>query len=117
MCILYLDDYKTLERNEGKRHIGVPDHGGIQRIIQTGAIATALGDEGKVFSDKFDVVFAQYYITPPTVRAIRPEETKCIEEYRKEAQAGMMVDLISSRSRRLTDGNADGRKNAQEKCC
>lgn len=71
-----------------KRHIGTPDHGGVQRIIQTGTIAPSLGDDGEQLSNRFDVIFAMYYITPPQVRAIRPEEARCIKEYRKESKAG-----------------------------
>ena len=38
--------------------------------------------------DKFDIIFATYYIEPSRVRAIRPEDKKCIEEYRQKATEG-----------------------------
>ena len=72
-----------------KRHIGIPDHGGVQRILQTGSVAASL-DTGNPndLRDKFDIIFATYYIEPSHVRAIRPEDKKCIEEYRQKAAEG-----------------------------
>jgi len=89
-------EYKTLENPQNnddvtKRHVGLPDHGGIQRILQTGAVATALHDNHKEkFGNKFDVIFATYQTTPPQARVVRPEDKKCIEEYRKKAEAGII---------------------------
>ena len=90
------NEFKKLENPQNddptKRHVGLPDHGGIQRILQTGAIATALHDNHKErFGNKFDVIFATYHTTPPRARVVRPEDKKCIEEYRKQAKEGMKI--------------------------
>jgi len=78
-----------------KRHIGIPDHGGVQRIIQTGSIATSLSTKDpRQVSNKFDVLFASYYIAAPRVRAIRPSDMKCIEAYRKKAEEGTVENTV-----------------------
>lgn len=79
-----------------KRHIGIPDHGGVQRILQTGVVAPSL-DTGNPndLRDKFDIIFTTYYIEPSRVRAIRPEDKKCIEEYRQKATEGEVDSACS----------------------
>ena len=89
-----LDDYFKLEHGIAtltdieKRHIGIPDHGGVQRILQTGTIAPSLLDDPERLNNRFDVIFAMYYINAVNVRAIRPSDLKCIDEFRKKAQNG-----------------------------
>ena len=75
--------------SKDRRHVGVPDHGGVQHIIQTSAVAPALKDEsdGKL-SDKFDVIFHTYHAPAPNTRALRPKDVKCVEELRKKAKNG-----------------------------
>lgn len=95
-----LDDYWLLEHSENrtktsktrgrtKRHIGVPDHGGYQRIIATGGLAPSLqGGSSKGLADSIDVVFTTYWQYPAKVRIILPEDKACIDHYRKLAKEG-----------------------------
>lgn len=72
-----------------KRHIGAPDHGGYQRLISTGSMATSLGEENnKEPMDSIDVVFTTYWQYPAKVRIILPEDKACIENYRNLSRAG-----------------------------
>jgi hypothetical protein len=78
---------KTQRRS--KRHIGVPDHGGYQRIIATAGLAPSLrvvNSDGP--ADSIDVVFTTYWQYPAKVRIILPEDKACIEHYRKLSKQG-----------------------------
>ena len=72
-----------------KRHVGVPDHGGYQRLIATGGLVTSLGEENNTGpSDSIDVVFTTYWQYPAKVRIILPEDKACIEKHRKLIKQG-----------------------------
>ena len=76
--------------NRFKRHIGVPDHGGIQRLIATGGLAKALNAKTDRFgySDSIDVVFPVYWMFPAKTRLLTAEDIKCVESYRKLIREG-----------------------------
>ena len=74
----------TSSQARAKRHIGVPDHGGYQRLMATGSIVTSLGEENNTGpADSIDVVFTTYWQYPAKVRIILPEDKACIEDFRK----------------------------------
>ena len=97
---LILDEFWKLEhskngstppKNKGrsKRHIGVPDHGGFQRIIATAGLAPSLQEvSNKGPANSIDVVFTTYWQYPAKVRIILPEDKACIKHYRKLAKQG-----------------------------
>eukprot|EP00795_Rhopilema_esculentum_P015250 gene15250-6458_t len=72
-------------RHRSSRHIGVPDHGGIQRLISTPGLTDALRSKLDRFArtDSIDVVFPVYWIYPAKTRILTPKDEKCISEYRK----------------------------------
>ena len=81
-----------------KRHIGAPDHGGYQRLISTGSMATSLGEENnKEPMDSIDVIFTTYWQYPAKVRIILPEDKACIENYRNLSRAGKLQPLFNSK--------------------
>lgn len=99
--LILLDDYWLLEHSENgtkpsrkeggrtKRHIGVPDHGGFQRIIATGGLVPSLQEvSNKGSANSIDVVFTTYWQYPAKVRIILPEDKACIDRYRKLAKQG-----------------------------
>ena len=72
-----------------KRHIGAPDHGGFQRLIATGGLASSLShSSSKEPSNSIDLVFSTYWQYPAKVRIVKPEDKACIEHYRKLAKLG-----------------------------
>ena len=74
----------TSSQARAKRHIGVPDHGGYQRLMATGSIVTSVGEENNTGpADSIDVVFTTYWQYPAKVRIILPEDKACIEDFRK----------------------------------
>ena len=106
----FTDDYKVLEHGSNRtssnqathhkashkttphrstRHIGVPDHGGFQRIIATAGLAPSfqvVNTRGP--TNSIDVVFTTYWQYPAKVRVILPEDKACIEHYRKLSKLG-----------------------------
>jgi len=76
--------------NRFKRHIGVPDHGGIQRLIATGGLTKALSANTDRFgySDSIDIVFPVYWMFPAKTRLLTAEDIKCVENYRKLIREG-----------------------------
>ena len=83
------------------RHIGVPDHGGFQRLIATGAITTALSDKSDhlEYSDSIDVVFPVYWLYPAKVRVLTKEDIKCVENYRKAAKNSKLFSTTTVKAR------------------
>lgn len=72
-----------------RRHVGAPDHGGYQRLMATGSVVTALGEENNTGpTDSIDVVFTAYWQYPAKVRIILPEDKACIENYRNLSKSG-----------------------------
>ena len=73
------------------RHIGVPDHGGIQRLIATGGITKSLNAKTDRFgySDSIDVVFPVYWMYPAKTRVLTEKDIKCVKAYRELAKKGM----------------------------
>jgi len=72
-----------------RRHVGAPDHGGYQRLMATGSVVTALGEENNMGpADSIDVVFTAYWQYPAKVRIILPEDKACIENYRNLSKSG-----------------------------
>ena len=72
-----------------RRHVGAPDHGGYQRLMATGSVVTALGQEDNMGpTDSIDVVFTAYWQYPAKVRIILPEDKACIENYRNLSKSG-----------------------------
>lgn len=88
------------EKGRQKRHIGVPDHGGFQRIIATGGLAPSHGvpDENNQING-IDVVFTTYWQYPAKVRVILPEDRACIEHYRNLSMKGNNLALESTESK------------------
>lgn len=93
------DAYEALEHDTNdtkhghrtKRHIGVPDHGGFQRIIASGGLAPSLEIiDSNVPGDSIDVVFTTYWQYPAKVRVILPEDRACIEHYRNMSKIGKL---------------------------
>lgn len=79
---------------------------GLQLIHQTGAVTSSL-DENLVFTkkhfdDKFDLVFATSYSAASKVRSIRPQEKKCIDDYRLK-HGKKMADRIQNTRNGLFD--------------
>ena len=77
-------------KNRIERHIGVPDHGGIQRLIATGALTRALNAKTDRFgyADSIDIVFPVYWMFPAKTRLLTAEDIKCVENYRKLIREG-----------------------------
>ena len=73
------------------RHIGVPDHGGIQRLIATGGITKALNAKTDRFgySDSIDVIFPVYWMYPAKTRVLTEKDIQCVKAYRERAKKGM----------------------------
>lgn len=93
--IYFSDDYFNIEHGIYRRHIGIPDHGGVQRVLQTGSIVPSLNvNTSHELSESFDVVFAMYFITPPAVRAILPSDVKCIKDFRRKAKKGQKTNSV-----------------------
>ena len=54
-----------------RRHVGAPDHGGYQRLMATGSVVTALGEENNTGpTESIDLVFTAYWQYPAKVRII-----------------------------------------------
>ena len=79
----------SAKSHHSKRHIGVPDHGGMQRIIQSGTIISSLNQSEFELSSSFDVVFATYYMKPAQVRVLLPVDLQCVKEYKEKAEKGL----------------------------
>ncbi len=75
------------------RHIGIPDHGGIQRLIATGGIAASLDavPDRFGFTDSIDVVFPVYWMYPAKVRALSAKDIECVKRYRQLAKQGKLI--------------------------
>ena len=89
----------TSSQARAKRHIGVPDHGGYQRLMATGSIMTSLGEENNTGpADSIDIVFTTYWQYPAKVRIILPEDKACIEDFRKRHNITGKLTASSSSS-------------------
>jgi hypothetical protein len=71
-----------------RRHVGPPDHGGFQRLIQTGSIAASFSDNKSKVPKGIDVVMVTYWMYPAKVRIITDKEKECIERYRNLSRQG-----------------------------
>lgn len=71
-----------------RRHIGPPDHGGFQRLIQTGSITSSFSNQSSSNAKSVDVIVATYWMYPSKVRVITQIEKECIEEYRNLSKHG-----------------------------
>ena len=72
-----------------RRHVGPPDHGGFQRLIQTGCVAPALPDKDNHESrNEIDLVMVTYWMYPAKVRVITDAQKDCIEHYRNLSRQG-----------------------------
>ena len=90
----HIDLGRNIQRQDIKRkarHIGVPDHGGIQRLIATGGITKSLNAKTDRFgySDSIDVVFPVYWMYPAKTRVLTEKDIKCVKAYRELAKKGM----------------------------
>ena len=101
----------TSSQARAKRHIGVPDHGGYQRLMATGSIVTSVGEENNTGpADSIDIVFTTYWQYPAKVRIILPEDKACIEDFRK--RHNITGKLITSSS---SSNDGDGYKKVTSK--
>ena len=101
----------TSPQARAKRHIGVPDHGGYQRLMATGSIVTSLGEENNTGpADSIDVVFTTYWQYPAKVRIILPEDKACIEDFRKRHNITGKLTTSSS-----SNDDGDGYKKVTSK--
>lgn len=88
--------HKPSHKQRIKRHIGVPDHGGFQRIIATAGLAPSLETiNNNAPGDSIDVVFTTYWQYPAKVRVILPEDKACIEHYRKMSKQGTLLQILT----------------------
>jgi hypothetical protein len=74
-----------------RRHVGPPDHGGFQRLIQTGSIAASFSDNKSKTPKGIDVVMVTYWMYPAKVRIITDKEKECIEHYRNLSRQGICI--------------------------
>eukprot|EP00794_Sanderia_malayensis_P013936 gene13936-15388_t len=91
-----------------RRHIGIPDHGGIQRLISTGGLTSAINSisDRFGFTDSIDVVFPVYWIYPAKVRLLDAKDIECVKRYRQLATQGkfkLNVDIDENHSKGFYD--------------
>ena len=72
-----------------RRHVGPPDHGGFQRLIQTGCLAPVHPNkDSQKSANAIDVMMVTYWMYPAKVRIITDKEKECIEHYRNLSRQG-----------------------------
>ena len=88
----FLPNKRSLNNvNKQRRHVGPPDHGGFQRLIQTGSIAATFSGNQSKAPKGIDVMMVTYWMYPAKVRIITDKEQECIEHYRNLSRKGMKI--------------------------
>eukprot|EP00057_Strongylocentrotus_purpuratus_P026842 XP_011681316.1 PREDICTED: uncharacterized protein LOC765151 isoform X1 [Strongylocentrotus purpuratus] len=84
----FLDARSSRSKDEqhlrSRRHAGLHDAGGIQRLISTGTLAPPLSpvlDDLPSNPNSIDVIFATYWFYPKPNRVITAKEQKCIDDW------------------------------------
>lgn len=78
-----------------RRHVGPPDHGGFQRLIQTGCLAPAHSTKNSQESgNAIDVMIVTYWMYPAKVRVITDKEKDCIDHYRNLSRQGKFENKV-----------------------
>ena len=84
-----LSPNKRSLNNRQQRHVGPPDHGGFQRLIQTGSITATFSNNQSDAPKGIDVMMVTYWMYPAKVRIITDKEKECIENYRNLSRQGI----------------------------
>ena len=82
-------------RKRRRRHVGPPDHGGFQRLIQTGSISATFSNNQSETPKGIDVMMVTYWMYPAKVRVITDKEKECIEHYRNLSRQGKELAIFS----------------------
>ena len=90
---------RSLNKNhKQKRHVGPPDHGGFQRLIQTGSLSATFSNNESKTPKGVDVMMVTYWMYPAKVRIITDKEKECIEHYRNLSRQGMKIKTANDGS-------------------
>ncbi|XP_041470340.1 uncharacterized protein LOC121419916 isoform X1 [Lytechinus variegatus] len=86
------DTPRDKQHQRSRRHAGLHDAGGIQRLISTGTLAPPLSpvlDDLPSDPNSIDVIFATYWFYPKPNRIITAREQKCLDDWTNNEQQRM----------------------------